>query len=126
MRLRIVYYRPEWMKKQYQPNQEQREEAWNVTFEGNFVAPARYEVVADVHIERGSEDDQTILDNTFRNTQNDFFPNGWRQTLVPGFCGVRSSMIGDLFALDDKWYIVARTGFTPLTPEQTAAAETIR
>lgn len=126
MRLRIVYYRPGWHKLMAQPNEEQQKEAWSVTFEGKFVAPSQYEVVADVNTERGGADDDELLNDTYRNTQNDFFEQGWRPYLIPDSEGIRSSMIGDLFALDDKWYIVAREGFTRLTPEQSAAAETIR
>jgi hypothetical protein len=98
---------------------EERLSTFEVMFEGKIEEPDHYEVMAQKEIVRPAGTVDNLLERIWCKTQNDDVPThfGWRDK----FCDdspCRSSMMGDIFKLDDDFYIVASVGFIKMTEEQ--------
>lgn len=129
MRVAVVLYEPEWYRRAQRLGgmtltEEQSAEQFAVTFDGKVVDPNHYALKATIHPEMEGETTEAILNWLWRVTQNDFHPHGWYRAINPeseSQEGFRSTMIGDLFAIDGRWFVVERHGFGDVPEEQARA-----
>lgn len=89
---------------------------WSDAMKGQMFEPDRYIKMIDTTVGDWPSDTD-ILNDTFRETQNDVHVKGWRPSMSNDKLGVcRSSCVGDVFAVDDRWYMVDRIGFKKIDP----------
>lgn len=89
---------------------------WSDAMMGKLFEPDRYTKMIDTVVDDWASD-LDILNDTFAQTQNDRFRDGWRpvmshRQLKP----CRSSCVGDVFVVEDRWYMVDRIGFKKIEP----------
>lgn len=95
---------------------------WSDAMMGKMFEPDRYTKMIDLDVESWPSD-LDVLNDMFAQTQNDnpaFRGQAWRhvlskRTLKP----CRASCVGDVFVVEDRWYMVDRIGFKQIEPLDT-------
>ena len=92
---------------------------WSDAMMGKLFEPDRYTKMIDTEVEHWPSD-VDVLNDMFSRTQNDY-PNhrekGWRPMLSNNeLKPCRSSCVGDVFVVEDRWYMVDRIGFKQIKP----------